>query len=49
MLAGGLTQDNLKDALSLFDPDAVDVSSGVESDGMKDPDKISAFLKAAAD
>ncbi len=48
MLAGGLTQDNVKEALSLFDPDAVDVSSGVETDGVKDPDKIRNFVHIAS-
>jgi phosphoribosylanthranilate isomerase len=47
MLAGGLTPENVGDALSLLSPDAVDVSSGVESaPGEKDPVKIEAFLKA---
>lgn len=49
MLAGGLTVDNIKDALAMLDPDALDVSSGVETDGAKDPAKISVFLERAAD
>lgn len=49
MLAGGLNADNIKDALTILDPDALDVSSGVETDGAKDPVKIRAFLEAAAD
>jgi phosphoribosylanthranilate isomerase len=48
MLAGGLTADNLEEALSILSPDAVDVSSGVESaPGVKDPEKIRAFIKLA--
>lgn len=48
MLAGGLNDCNIKEALSILDPDALDVSSGVESTrGTKDPDKIRSFLAAA--
>lgn len=48
MLSGGLDKDNVQEALSLLSPDGVDVSSGVESSrGMKDPQKIEAFIKAA--
>lgn len=47
MLSGGLSADNVGDALSVLSPDAVDVSSGVESSrGEKDIEKISAFLAA---
>lgn len=47
MLAGGLTAENVGGALKILSPDAVDVSSGVESaPGVKDTDKIRAFLKA---
>lgn len=46
MLAGGLNTENIKDALAALDPDAVDVSSGVESArGVKDPEKIRTFLQ----
>ena len=47
MLSGGLTAENIGDALSQLSPDAVDISSGVESaKGIKDPDKIKAFIEA---
>lgn len=46
MLAGGLTPENIRDALAILSPDAVDVSSGVESArGVKDTEKIAAFLQ----
>ena len=48
MLAGGLNVYNLQEALSILSPTAVDVSSSVESEpGVKDPDKIRAFIKLA--
>ena len=39
-LAGGLGWDNLETAIHLLHPWAVDLSSSVETDGHKDPDKI---------
>lgn len=45
MLSGGLTPENVGEALSLLNPDAVDVSSGVESSrGIKDAQKIRDFI-----
>ena len=47
MLAGGLTPENVAQAIKISGARAVDVSSGVESaPGCKDPNKIEAFLKA---
>lgn len=47
MLAGGLTADNVAEAIALTGATQVDVSSGVESaPGVKDVDRIKAFLGA---
>lgn len=47
MLAGGLNPDNVTDALKALSPNAVDVSSGVESSaGVKDNQKIKDFINA---
>ena len=45
-LAGGLTIENVADVILLLSPFCVDVSSGVETDGYKDPVKINEFVKA---
>lgn len=42
-LAGGLNINNIEEALSRFKPFAVDVSSGIETDGVKDEEKMTAF------
>ena len=39
-IAGGLNEDNVEEAIQHFTPFAVDVSSGVESNGQKDHEKI---------
>lgn len=48
-LAGGLSPDNIGQALEILTPYAVDVSSGIETTGFKDPDKMTAFVHAVRD
>ena len=48
MLSGGLTPENVAQAITVTGVSAVDVSSGVESaPGVKDPEKIAAFIRNA--
>ena len=42
-LAGGLNPDNASDAVKALKPYAVDVSTGIETDGVKDREKMTAF------
>ena len=43
-LAGGLSADNVNEAIKTTKPFAVDVSSGVETEGFKDSKKIKHFI-----
>ncbi len=45
-LAGGLDAENVSEAVKQLRPYAVDVSTGIETDGVKDPRKMEAFVSA---
>ncbi len=48
VVAGGLTPENVGEAIAATHPFAVDVASGVEErPGVKDPEKVAAFVRAA--
>ncbi len=46
ILAGGMTPENIPEAIAQYAPDMIDISSGVETDGFKDRDKILRAVQA---
>ncbi len=49
ILAGGLTENNINEAINSVKPFMVDVSSGVETAQRKDAEKIRTFIRAVRD
>ncbi|GBD17093.1 N-(5'-phosphoribosyl)anthranilate isomerase [bacterium HR26] len=47
ILAGGLHSGNVAQAITRVRPAGVDVSSGIEAEGRKDPARMHAFVKSA--
>jgi phosphoribosylanthranilate isomerase len=47
ILAGGLTVENVEEGIKAIKPFMVDVSSGVETEGVKDRNKIKSFIEKA--
>ena len=45
MIAGGLNSENVREAIRIASPWGVDVSSGVETGGTKDINRIEAFVR----
>lgn len=45
-LAGGISPENVAEAIKLLNPYVVDVSTGIETDGKKDKAKMAAFVEA---
>jgi len=46
-VAGGLTAENVGEAVGILSPEGLDVSGGVETNGSKNVEKIKQFLRAA--
>ena len=47
ILAGGLTPETIPDAIARFHPEVLDLSSGIETGGVKDPQKMARAVVAA--